>query len=113
MAQSNYEDADGNLILARQLADLPAGWDDNGNGRWDGYVPDAYYHFDTAGFDHAPNGDYTGWRAFAYFPVPGAFMPTNGSTDDVLIRLPAAYQQDAQGQSASVSTGSTWPSPRP
>lgn len=31
--------------------------------------------------------DGSGWRAFRYKPFAGAFWPTNGSTDDVMIRL--------------------------
>lgn len=37
--------------------------------------------------------DGSGWRAFRYKPFPGAFWPTNGSTDDVMIRLPPAFRQ--------------------
>ena len=93
----NYFDADGRPILAGKLAALPAEWDSNGDGRWAGYIPDTYFAFDDEGFDHAPDGSLTGWRAFAYQPLPGTFWPTNGSTDDVLIRLPNAYRQDATG----------------
>ncbi|WP_336366182.1 hypothetical protein [Marinobacter sp. C2H3] len=98
VSQSNYQGPDDQLVLADVLADVPKRWDANQNGRWDGYVPDAYYRFDNQGFDHSPTGSFTGWRSFAYFPVPGAFMPTNGSTDDVLIRLPEAYRQNRQGE---------------
>ena len=44
--------------------------------------------FDDAGFAR----DGTLWRAFRYKPFPGAFWPTNGSTDDVAIRLPTAFR---------------------
>ncbi|MBM4361206.1 MAG: hypothetical protein FJ104_00885, partial [Deltaproteobacteria bacterium] len=37
--------------------------------------------------------DGSGWRAFRYKPFPGAFFPTNGSTDDVMIRLPRALRE--------------------
>lgn len=90
--QSNYFGPEGDLILARRLADLPAGWDYDGDGRWDGYVPDAWFRFDDEGFDIAPDGSPTGWRAFAYYPFLGTFWPTNGSTDDVLIRLAPAFR---------------------
>lgn len=50
--------------------------------------------FDSAGFAR----DGSGWRAFRYKPFPGTFWPTNGSMDDVLIRLPVAFRQDAVGQ---------------
>lgn len=98
VSQSNYQGLDNELILADQLRAVPTSWDANQNGKWDGYIPDAYYHFDNLGFDRAPDGSYTGWRSFAYFPVPGAFMPTNGSVDDVLIRLPEAYRMNRSGQ---------------
>src|SRR6185312_7951444 len=34
---------------------------------------------------------------FRYKPFPGTFWPTNGSTDDVMIRLPRFFRSDAQG----------------
>ncbi|RJS91525.1 hypothetical protein D3260_15355 [Salinisphaera sp. Q1T1-3] len=94
----NYRDDTGRIALADRLADVPAGWDANGDGRWQGYVPDVYFDFDAAGYDHAPGGAYTGWRAFAYTPVPGSFIPANGSFDDVLIRLPRVFRQDRRGR---------------
>jgi len=56
-----------------------------------GYVPDLDFvrGFDDQGFAR----DGSSWRAFRYKPFPGTFWPTNGSTDDVLIRLPAAFRQ--------------------
>ncbi|MFP2930322.1 hypothetical protein ACLESO_35025 [Pyxidicoccus sp. 3LG] len=33
-----------------------------------------------------------------YKPFLGTFWPTNGSTDDVFIRLPVAFRQDAEGR---------------
>ena len=62
-----------------------------------GYQPDAWFAFDDQGFDRRPDGTFTGWRAFAYYPFPGTFFPTNGSADDVLIRLDPALQQDEGG----------------
>lgn len=94
----NYLGADGRPVLAARLDRLPPEWDANGDGAWAGYRPDAYFAFDDEGFDHAPDGRRTGWRAFAYVPLPGTFWPTNGSTDDVLIRLPEAYRQTADGR---------------
>lgn len=38
------------------------------------------------------------WVAINYKPFPSTFWPTNGSTDDVMIRLPAQFRQDAQGR---------------
>ncbi|GAB6040995.1 hypothetical protein [Endothiovibrio diazotrophicus] len=95
--RDNYRTADGTLILAEKLRHLPAGWDLDGDGRWDGYIPDAWFDFDELGFDHAPDGSYTGWRAFAYYPFLGTFWPTNGSTDDVLIRLAQPFWTRADG----------------
>jgi len=60
-----------------------------------GFAADAYFHFDAHGYDRAPNDEYSGWRAFAYYPFPGVFMPTNGSTDEVLIRLPEPFRENA------------------
>lgn len=93
----NYLDKSGAIILASRLANLKTSWDADKNGRWGGYVPDAYFNFNAAGYDLDPQGKTTGWRAFAYYPFPGAFMPTNGAFDDVLIRLPAAFRQTAAG----------------
>lgn len=55
-----------------------------------GYRPDLDFSagFDDAGFAR----DGSGWRAFRYKPFPGTFWPTNGSTDDVLIRLPQEFR---------------------
>jgi len=95
----NYRDDSGRPILAETLTQsLPETWDLDQNGRWDGYVPDAYFAFDDQGFDRTPEQGYSGWRAFGYAPFPGTFWPTNGSTDDVLIRLANAFQQDAEGR---------------
>ncbi|WP_172327915.1 hypothetical protein [Mangrovicoccus sp. HB161399] len=95
--QDNYRGPDGRPALAGKLAELPAAWDVDGDGRWSGYVPDAGFDFDADGFDRMPDGRPTGWRAFAYQPLPGTFWPVNGSGDDVLIRLPEAYRQRADG----------------
>jgi hypothetical protein len=94
----NYGAGQAENALAGRLLHLPPAWDRDGNGRWDGYVPDAFFHFDAAGFDRAPDGTASGWRAFAYYPLPGAFLPTNGSFDDVLIRLPEAFREDREGR---------------
>lgn len=61
-----------------------------------GWRPDLDYRqgFDAQGFAR----DGSGWRAFRYKPFPGTFWPTNGSTDDVLIRLPARFREDAQSR---------------
>jgi hypothetical protein len=63
----------------------------------EGYVPDAHFRFDERGFDRDPSGVATGWRAFAYEPLPGGFGPELGSFGDVLIRLPPEFRQDRGG----------------
>lgn len=95
--QDNYKNSQGELILADKLQTLPAEWDRNKNGQWDGFIPDSYYNFNDKGFDVAPSGELTGWRVFAYYPFLGTFMPVNGSTDDVMIRLPEVFRQDDKG----------------
>jgi hypothetical protein len=45
--------------------------------------------FDSLGF--ALDGSH--WVAFNYKPLPSTFWPTNGSTDDVMLRLPADFRQ--------------------
>lgn len=94
--EDNYMDS-GAITVSQKLKNIPTEWDRNKNGQWDGYIPDAYFNFDENGFDQSPDKQYTGWRVFAYYPFPGTFMPTNGSTDDVLIRLPEAFQQNNDG----------------
>ncbi|MFO1039472.1 MAG: hypothetical protein U1E45_21715 [Geminicoccaceae bacterium] len=93
----NYRDASGNAPLVDRLKALPREWDVDGDGKWAGYVPDVRFDFDADGYDRDPAGNRTGWRAFAYRPLPGAFWPTNGSADDVAIRLPAAFRERADG----------------
>jgi len=50
--------------------------------------------FDAEGF--ARDGSH--WVAFNYKPLPSTFWPTNGSTDDIMIRLPEAFRQDVSGR---------------
>jgi len=95
--QDNYLSNGQPGLTANLTQALPAKWDVNGNGHWDGYVADAYFNFDSEGFDRTPDTGYTGWRAFAYAPFLGTFWPTNGSTDDVLIRLAPAFRQAENG----------------
>ncbi len=94
--RSNYFDHEG-LTLARTLDGL-TGDDGTGHHEWGGFRPDAWFSFDDRGFDHRPDGTFTGWRAFAYYPFLGTFFPTNGSMDDVLIRLDPRLQEDAEGR---------------
>ncbi len=95
--KSNYLDEYGNIILSEHMAEVPSSWDVNNNGKWDGYTPDCYFNFDDRGFDRDPEENFTGWRAFAYYPFPGTFWPSNGSTDDVLIRLAQNFQVNSNG----------------
>lgn len=94
--KSNYIEGD-KILLAERLRQLPSAWDFNNNGKWDGYVPDCYFSFDEEGFDRTPQNGYSGWRAFAYYPFLGTFWPTNGSTDDVLIRLAQVFRKNKEG----------------
>jgi hypothetical protein len=101
--QDNYKDLYGELILGNKLKyDLPKEWDFASNNikdnKWSGYTPDCYFNFDEEGFDKDKDDNFTGWRAFAYTPFLGTFWPTNGSTDDVLIRLPNSMMQDKEGK---------------
>ncbi len=70
--------------------------DERPRDEYPGYRPD----LDLAlGFD--PQGfavDGSEWRAFRYKPFLGTFWPTNGSTDDVMIRLPPRFRQSAEGE---------------
>ena len=62
---------------------------------WTGFIPDLeHYQLGAEAFDDdglALDGSY--WVAFNYKPFPGTFWPTNGSTDDVVLRLPAAFRE--------------------
>ena len=81
--QDNYSD------LAERLRD--AGFE--------GWIPDmkglhlAADAFDEEGF--AKDG--SNWIAFNYKPFPSTFWPTNGSTDDVMIRLPESFRSKEDG----------------
>jgi hypothetical protein len=88
----------GEILLAQKLKEVPAQWDVNGDGKWNGYVPDCYFNFDAEGFDRSQEGAFSGWRAFGYYPFLGTFWPTNGSMDDVVIRLPEVFRQDENGR---------------
>jgi len=72
-------------------------WDEDGDGRWSGWLPDVEFYLDDEGFDRASDGSYTGWRAYAYLPLPGGFWPTNGSFGDAFIRLPVSFREDRPG----------------
>ena len=82
---TQYVDQDNYSELAQNLR----------NKDWKGFIPDLKnYHLASEAFK--PNGiakDGSGWVAFNYKPFPGTFWPTNGATDDVLIRLSPAFRQ--------------------
>ena len=67
---------------------------------WRGWYPDlanlaeGAAAFDSQGFAL----DDSQWVAFNYMPLPSTFWPTNGSTDDVMIRLPEKFRQTKDGQ---------------
>lgn len=81
--ESNYFSSERDIVLG---IELPSDWK--------GYRPDCHFNFDDEGFDKDRDGQYTGWRSFRYYPFLGTFWPTNGSTDDVLIRLDTPFTQD-------------------
>ncbi|MEW8206765.1 MAG: hypothetical protein AB2746_11630, partial [Candidatus Thiodiazotropha taylori] len=64
---------------------------------WDGPVPAIEnLHLGAGAFDSqgfALDGSH--WVAFNYKPLPSTFWPTNGSTDDVMIRLPAEFREQS------------------
>ncbi len=84
VAQDNYSD------LAGRLRGLG----------FKGYVPDlanlqlAAKAFDDEGF--AKDGSH--WVAFNYKPMPSTFWPTNGATDDVMIRLAKRFRRNKEGE---------------
>ncbi len=65
-----------------------------------GWIPDLEnLHLAGAAFDRegfALDGSH--WVAFNYKPLPSTFWPTNGSTDDVMIRLGEPFRTDAVGR---------------
>lgn len=95
--QDNYQSNDNIISLALTLQSVPSGWDFDKDGKWSGFIPDCSMNFDNDGFDRKPDNNYSGWRAFAYAPFLGTFWPTNGSTDDVLIRLGEPFRNTAAG----------------
>ncbi|HEX7858821.1 MAG TPA: hypothetical protein VF773_00700 [Verrucomicrobiae bacterium] len=56
-------------------------------------LPEGLDAFDAQGF--AKDGSH--WVAFNFKPFPSTFWPCNGSTDDVMIRLPEAFRTDSKG----------------
>jgi hypothetical protein len=64
-----------------------------------GWIPDLKNLALGAGaFDRTGQAlDGSDWVAFNYKPVPSTFWPTNGSTDDVMIRLETSFRVDSYG----------------
>lgn len=64
-----------------------------------GWIPDLKnLHLSSEAFfadGFAKDGSH--WVAFNYKPLPSTFWPTNGSTDDVMIRLASKFRQDEAG----------------
>jgi hypothetical protein len=73
---------DNYAALRSAMAALPASYH--------GFRPDLdlVRGFDARGFAR----DGSGWRAIRFQPFLGAFWPTNGSTSDAFIRLPATFR---------------------
>ncbi|MGR6871098.1 hypothetical protein ACU6U9_02050 [Pseudomonas sp. HK3] len=62
---------------------------------WSGVIPEIK-NFSKGAEAFDDNGlarDGSMWVAFNYKPMPSMFWPTNGSTDDVMIRLPKEFYQ--------------------
>ncbi len=84
-----YIDQDNYTELKQRLIDA----------NFTGWIPDlkdlekGAAAFDSEGF--ALDGSW--WVAFNYKPLPTTFWPTNGSTDDVMIRLPAIFYKTSEG----------------
>jgi Tol biopolymer transport system component len=95
---SNYFNPSGEIILAGKLTNVPPDWDYNGDGQWEGFVPDCYFNFDNEGFDRDKAGNITGWRAYSYYLLPATYFPSGGSSDDVMIRLPEIFRTNELGQ---------------
>ncbi len=82
----DYINADNYSVLIKQLEAM----DD-----WQGPIPKLHNlqqgaeAFDQDGIAR----DGSRWVAFNYKPLPSTFWPTNGSTDDVMIRLPEAFSK--------------------
>lgn len=66
---------------------------------FEGWIPDLdHLQLADAAFDeHGFAKDGSHWVAFNYKPLPSTFWPTNGSTDDVMIRLPQPFRTTESG----------------
>lgn len=74
-------------------SELSVGLIDNG---WNGFIPDLEnYNLGAGAFGRDGFAlDGSAWVAFNYKPLPSTFWPTNGSTDDVVIRLPEKFRSN-------------------
>lgn len=105
---TNLFEARSKLIAAVSDAEILAWIDDDNysalapalrNSGFKGWIPDlkglerGREAFDEHGFAH----DGSHWVAFNYKPFPSTFWPTNGSTDDVMIRLDVPFRTDTAG----------------
>jgi hypothetical protein len=95
--RDNYRSPDGSLLLSARFGGSEASEAAAPARSQQGYVPDAYFSFDERGFDRDNAGKPTGWRAFSYTPLQGAFGPDFGSFGDVLVRLPPPFRENASG----------------
>lgn len=86
-----------NYIAADNYSELPSRLREAG---FKGWIPDLKdLHLGKDAFDaHGFAKDGSHWVAFNYKPFPSTFWPTNGSTDDVMIRLPEAYRTGKDGK---------------
>jgi hypothetical protein len=84
-AISEYILVDNYQALRKKMANQPSfrGWKPDLEG-----LGSAARAFDEHGFAK----DQSRWVAFKYMPMPSTFWPTNGSTDDVMLRLPEAFR---------------------
>lgn len=86
-----------NYISGDNYSELPSRLREAG---FKGWIPDLKnLHLGKDAFDgqgFAKDGSQ--WVAFNYKPFPSTFWPTNGSTDDVMIRLPEAYRTGKDGR---------------
>jgi hypothetical protein len=91
------DDAILEYVSGNNYSELPARLKEAG---FQGWVPDlanlqlAADAFDDEGF--AKDGSH--WIAYSYKPFPSTFWPTNGSTDDVMIRLPEHFRTARDGR---------------
>ena len=69
-------------------------------GGFKGWIPDLEnLQLGASAFDkHGMALDGSHWVAFNYKPLPSTFWPTNGATDDVMLRLPKSFRTTPEGE---------------